>query len=574
MEQIQVFVVEGGQNREFNMAEYASKGDEGVYTLRESGNIYEFLVYSPTRNTKKTLQFSYLLKNGVEIFNDMATFNRKILGDNWQVSVKDFQATIKIPEGAAKEDLKIFAHGDLTGYTEILDNRTFNVQLAEADPYSSVEVQVIFPTKLVPQGKLIKNVDRLPEILKEEKIQSDKANQKREEAKKELARMREEMKAREARKALGNKASPFVLGGGLIAGIGAVMAAAKAIRGKKASFDGDYLRELPGDYSPAVMSYVMNRSNETRDLMATLLDLSRKEIIRLEPYVNEHRTLLGDRTEEDYRIITRSGEPGFEARLSDLLPHERHLYEWFMDGLAVNGVLELDDLSSMMKSERNARRFTSDYNRFKYLIADHQASVGAWTSSLLKSGFGILMGGIVLFLAGMAFLILTENPAGFAAILAGVIAFVGGIMVMVKPQRSSWGLEENAKWLAFRRFLLDFSNLDRAEIPALTIWNHYLVYATSLGVAKEVAEQLPKVFTAQELSDPTFTTYYHPTFYTGRGYTNMDRSLHSAMSNARSSIARSEAVAASRRSSSSGGGGGFSGGSSGGSGSDGGGGVF
>ena len=49
-------------------------------------------------------------------------------------------------------------------------------------------------------------------------------------------------------------------------------------------------------------------------------------------------------------------------------------------------------------------------------------------------------------------------------------------------------------WKAFRRFLLDFSSLDRAEVPSLIIWEHHLVYAVSLGVAKQVLSQLKVVY--------------------------------------------------------------------------------
>ena len=49
-------------------------------------------------------------------------------------------------------------------------------------------------------------------------------------------------------------------------------------------------------------------------------------------------------------------------------------------------------------------------------------------------------------------------------------------------------------WKAFKSFLEDFSSLDLAEIPSLVIWEHYLVYATVLGIAKRVLDQLSIVY--------------------------------------------------------------------------------
>ena len=56
-------------------------------------------------------------------------------------------------------------------------------------------------------------------------------------------------------------------------------------------------------------------------------------------------------------------------------------------------------------------------------------------------------------------------------------------------------------WNAFKNFLKDFSRLDKAEIPSIILWEHYLVYAVSLGVAKEVIKQLPIVFTDDDLNN-------------------------------------------------------------------------
>src|SRR5690606_9846350 len=104
------------------------------------------------------------------------------------------------------------------------------------------------------------------------------------------------------------------------------------------------------------------------------------------------------------------------------------------------------------------------------------------------------------------------------------------------------------------------SNLKDAEIPSLVIWGHYLVYATSLGVADEVIDQLPKVFTEADLSNPDLT-------YMGgyRSFTNfylLNNSFNNTMSKVSSAVSSAQ-IASSSKSSGGGFGGGFSGGSSG-----------
>ena len=150
--------------------------------------------------------------------------------------------------------------------------------------------------------------------------------------------------------------------------------------------------------------------------------------------------------------------------------------------------------------------------------------------------------------------------------LPGAMLIVSGIRKWTR-----YGVEQVAMWKAFKKFLLHFSNMDRAEIPSIVIWEHYLVYAISLGVAKEVIDQLPKVFSEAELMDPNLTYMGgHRALANFIIINSMLNSTTTAINNAVSTAA----VAASPSSSGSGMGGGFSGGSSGGGGGGGGGGAF
>ncbi len=98
-------------------------------------------------------------------------------------------------------------------------------------------------------------------------------------------------------------------------------------------------------------------------------------------------------------------------------------------------------------------------------------------------------------------------------------------------------------------------------MPAIVLWEHYLVYAISLGVAREVIQQLPLVFSDADLQDTRLTYMRGYTFHNFEMFT---RSFDTTVNSVDSAINHAMAVANSTLSSSSGGGGGFSGGSSGG----------
>jgi uncharacterized membrane protein len=130
-------------------------------------------------------------------------------------------------------------------------------------------------------------------------------------------------------------------------------------------------------------------------------------------------------------------------------------------------------------------------------------------------------------------------------------------------------------WKAFRNFLKDFSRMDKAEMPSIIIWEHYLVYAISLGVAKEVIKQLPLVFTDADLQNSKLTYMYGHNIHSLHTFT---RAFDTTVSSVDSAVSKAMAIANSKNSSSSGSGGGFSGGGfgggSGGGGGRGGGGAF
>ncbi len=171
-----------------------------------------------------------------------------------------------------------------------------------------------------------------------------------------------------------------------------------------------------------------------------------------------------------------------------------------------------------------------------------------------------LISGVVIFVLASIMLaqeIATLFAAGLA--VASVILFV---IPLFFKRRSPTGQEDFVKWQAFRRFLLDFSSMNRYEIPSLVVWEHYLVYATTLGVAKEVIKQLELVFPNMQEGDHRFAHGWYAGYALGNSdFMKFNDTFESAVS-----TAEKQYKAANSKNSSDGGGGGFSGGGGGGSG--------
>lgn len=98
----------------------------------------------------------------------------------------------------------------------------------------------------------------------------------------------------------------------------------------------------------------------------------------------------------------------------------------------------------------------------------------------------------------------------------------------------------------FQTVLEHFSEMERHEIPSLNIWEHYLVYAVTLGVAKEVIRQLEVVFPNLQDGDYRFG-YGWMRYRSGRSdmlalantFEGIGSSLERAMQSAEKAVSKS-----------------------------------
>ena len=193
IEGIAVYVEDGGGLRQFQQ----SRGEgQDVYELTYEDNIAKFKVYEKSSYEEKTFVFDYILLNVAERYNDIGVFNRKVIDMNWDVLLNDVNIIITIPEGAKKEELRVFAHGPLTGVSEITDERTFSFVVSEVMLNTFIETLAIFPPGLIPDSTRVYNEEKLPQILENEKRLADEANAERERAREELKRLEEAEKER------------------------------------------------------------------------------------------------------------------------------------------------------------------------------------------------------------------------------------------------------------------------------------------------------------------------------------------------------------------------------------------
>lgn len=532
-----------------------NSGTPGTYKSQITDEIFKFTVYEPSVNVDKTFIYKYKLLDVVTKYKDIAEFNRKMVGKNWDVPVKNVKIRITLPEGASKEEVKVFAHGPLTGESRIIDGKITEFEVPYVARGEFFETRVLFPTRLLSESgnEVDKNV--LQDILEQEKIWAKEANEQRDKAVLDVR----------------NKKILGVVGFAITVFLFIVWIS-KMIKIRreygtdpKTEFEGKYYREIPGNYPPAEMVMLFHNSTITSvEIFATLLDLVRRRILMLDTEKKTFKKLLKSTEKVEYIFIKNPQPPSLVMR-----SHEKFLISWFFDTIAQGDRFVLSDIKRYVKDKSCAESFRKSFDQWKNLVVKESKRNGFYPNKL-KAGWGFnLLWGFGFIFAGL--IVGASTKFNMSAIIS-VLGLFMFFYSLFQYQRTEYGSDQYKKWLAFKRFIMDFSRIEEATIPSVAIWEHYLVYAIPLGVAKEVIKQLPLVL--ENESDLALKSTMTSNIFWQDDNLNSRINFGDAFSQINSEFSDTFKVASSSYSSNSGSGGGASGGDSGGGGGGGGGGAF
>lgn len=535
---LQIFYEDDG---EFKQARNNTAPSEGNFTVSVDDGLYKIKLYAPSQNERKEFIFRYNLTRGVTVYRDIAQLNRKMVGKDWQNSIGNISVTVNLTENVKKDDIYAFGHGPLTGNIEILDGKSVRYTLNDYRPGEFLEVNLLFPKNILTSFNplLMKNKSALKEILDMEGKLAKEANDARKRAIIGFY--------------LGRVVLVLAVAWWLFLVVFIYLKNSK--RYKVENEYGEYFRELPDDYSPSIAGTLVSRNlyPSGRELFAMLLDLVRKGHLKLEE--GEKTTTL---------ILQESGKP--------LSEEEKFILNWYIRELGDGEKIILESVEASIKGRGGAKEFNRNYERWRTIVYSDmlEKNLKMDKRDKFSTSLGIFTG-IAYFIGGGMLVVYFQSELFILMILLGFIL----LPYTFSRKRASLEKEKAiSRWEAFKKFLVDYSNLEEAKLASIELWEHYFVYAVALGVAEKVAKGYSKIMSKKGEES---------TIIGGRGYRNnslMNMYLYShafrSMERNTSFVAQRamESVARSSRSSARGRGGGFSGGSSGGGGGRSGGGAF
>ena len=280
-------------------------------------------------------------------------------------------------------------------------------------------------------------------------------------------------------------------------------------------------RDIPAVYVPTILTQGGVQTSEFhKSFTAAVLECARLgylviEETREKKFIFSHDGLRYVATEKG-RALLHGGAVEPERGERALVPFEEDVLRIVIleagDGAAATN----DDIRKWAKKTRGgktaflsfleprAKELRRHFERRHFQLDDRRsARMRGWFVAIALAFAAI---DISLFFAVM------RHPALIAIGIA--IGILGPLLSIPLARWTPEGALEEKRWKAFRRFMGDFSAMKEAGADMLPLWERYLVYATALGVADKLLDNLRDL--ATEMRAPIQpAVWFHPATASG-----------------------------------------------------------
>jgi len=504
----------------------------GSYNV-STGSDFRATWYYQANDERRTFALDYDVLGAVIKHADYAELYWQFIGKDCDVPADSAHVGVTLPGSIPSSEIRVWSHGALWGFNSKADGRA-DITCRSLPAHTMFEGRVLFPTNYIAASPRQDNRTVLSSILSEEGQWAQDANRRR------VA----------ARIMLGLPAGITLFGI-------AIFIVLYVGFGREYRLDNppQYMREPLDGWTPNQVGYLWKwGSLNAQDLTATVMDLVRRGALKLEVRKEPHPILgglLGESLKDTHCL---EWVAGYDAELKT---SERYLIEDMIFRLHRPGdTISIEDFAKDAKAQPSA-----SYARFKEWKA--QAEVEAERTPVVDTDSkfamaGAIAVGVLMFLSTFLLAHATQAPMAILPAFVGFVLIPASVLAI--RRRNPIAAIALHQWQAFRRYLTDFSQLKSYPPPAVVLWEQYLVFAVTLGVADEVIRQFRELYPHMPADQQTgvFSNW----MVDGGNPLSSIGSMESAFS----SFGEAISTATSSFSSASGGGGGSSGGGGGGGG--------
>ena len=255
----------------------------------------------------------------------------------------------------------------------------------------------------------------------------------------------------------------------------------------------DWIAEPPGDLPAGMVGTLVDERADTKDVMATLVDLARRGVLAIQEESKAGLFGIGSTQEFTYHL---------ENANLPMRPYEKLLVDKLFDGEQSKKLSELRD------------KFYVHMGQLQKGLYQAVVDEGYFPSSPERvrttyAGLGVAALSLAFVVGCLATLFLAEWSA-FALCLPVAFAVPAiGLIVLARymPRKSANGAEEAAKWLAFKRYMENIEQYTKVE-EVQQIFDRFLPYAVAFGLEKSWIAKFARV-------DTPPPPWYYPGPYMG-----------------------------------------------------------
>lgn len=452
----------------YELTTNGENGMSGYYEYFDNEDKKEIKIYNHSSNNKAFV-IAYRVTDLVVTHEDIAEL---LFNFEWSEDISDIKLRVNLPSDS--KELRVFTHGPANGINKILDKHTVYGEWDFLNANTKIDMRVVFDNELVPDNKKKTNVMALDNILKFEEEQAMIQNNLRKKARIKIL--------------IANIIEGAWVLGFILIGYNFYK---KYDKEYKAKFNNEYMRDIPTTYGPEILGYLLSASNiKPEYLSASVMELIRKKNLKVEIDINDKNKFTITMSNKDNLTDT-------EEVLIDFLINE------VGNGVSVTS----EDIKKASKKEYAS--FIKKYTEWKNKVIEKGKEENFYENISSKQAIGILYSLLGL---GIFSLVLGLNLNNALVYFVLIISIFGIVYFVVAKKRTIKGCEDYAKWMAFKKFLLDFGRFNDKEILEIHLWEKYLVFATVFGIADKVEKAMNMKIKELNYDEDTINT--SPIFYT------------------------------------------------------------
>lgn len=476
---------------------------------------YDLIALLPdTTPEKLTFFISYDRSGAVRVHRDISEFHYKLWGEEWDRPLGSLKGRIVFPEGNGDE-LQYWIHPASIAQQVNSDHNVINIKTGEIPANQWYEIRVAFPRIAFTDYKNIQidNEEGLKKINEiENKYKSDASIVK--------------------------NIYNITIAVAIIALLFPIFIYYKYGREPEINYNSIYEREPPTDSKPAIVNALLQREMGVPSMdsfTATIMELASLGYISIHtvhtvnPGDSKESNLL-DTESEDILIEISDDFSNKEAS-----NNRRKLEDFEEDAL---NLLKSHASRGKVSWQKLKRELGTGTEFYKFIKA-WKKKVKAYTAvdKLFQSTgneyiikFGLVIGpaaAVLLFMLPYFFPVINfPDGSHLVFLLFSIIVFEFILAVICLKFEKIFGCFTPEgklyyeRWKHFKKYLTDFSALKEHPPESIKLWDHYLVYATAMGVAEEVIKNMSLVVPSDQLYMSTFYPVHGSSAHFSSGFGN------------------------------------------------------